>query len=229
MNDKSNNKVIALLPMKEHSQRVPNKNIRDFCGCPLYHRVLSSLLESRHIEEVVINTDSKFIADDVNKHFQRVKVINRPKHLCGDFVSMNDIIDYDILKVSGEHFLQTHSTNPLLSTETIDRAIEKYFDSLNELDSLFSVTRLQTRLYWKDGESINHNPKELLRTQDLEPVFEENSNFYIFSKSSFYNNGKKRIGKLPLMFEVDKLEAIDIDEESDFRIAEALFKILNSK
>ncbi len=211
--------------MKGHSERVPNKNLRNFCGSPLYHRVMESLLASRYVAEVAINTDSDVIAADARKHFDRVRIIERPEAIRGDFVSMNTIIDYDLSALSAEHFLQTHSTNPLLTTETVDRAIETYFKSLDRYDSLFSVTRLQTRLYWKDGSPVNHNPAELLRTQDLPPVFEENSNLYIFSRSSFNRAGQKRIGKTPLMFEMDRLEAVDIDEEADFRVAEALFSL----
>ena len=86
---------------------------------------------------------------------------------------------------------------------------------------------MQTRLYKADGQAYNHNPEELLRTQDLEPLFEENSNFYIFTKESFLNSGKKRIGIKPFMFEIDKIEAVDIDEPQDFVIAESLYKLLS--
>ncbi len=215
--------LIALLPMKGHSERVPNKNLRDFCGRPLYHRVMESLLGSRRVTEVAIDTDSEAIAADAVKHFDRVRVIERPEAIRGDFVSMNVIIAHDLSVLPGEHFLQTHSTNPLLTSATVDRAIETYFESQDRNDSLFSVTALRARLYWKDGSPVNHNPRELLRTQDLPPVFEENSNLYIFSRSSFVRAGQKRIGTKPLMFEMDRLEAVDIDEEADFRVAEALF------
>lgn len=216
-------KLIALLPMKDHSERVPNKNIRLF-GCkPLYHIIMQSLIESEYIEKIVINTDSEYIAEDAKRHFDRIQIISRPEEIRGDFVSMNEIIAYDLNRLDCEHFLQTHSTNPLLRSEIIDRAIETYFKGLEKFDSLFSVTRVQTRLYWSDGKPVNHNPQELLRTQDLPPVFEENSNFYIFSKTSFLNAGKNRIGLKPQMFEMDKLEAIDIDEPEDFELAEILY------
>jgi N-acylneuraminate cytidylyltransferase len=139
---------------------------------------------------------------------------------------MNEVINYDLKNSEGEHFMQTHSTNPLLQTKTINKAIETYFSNLNQCDSVFSVTKWQTRLYWKDTSPVNHNPEELLRTQDLPPVFEENSNFYIFSKETFFKD-KKRIGSKPMMAEVDKLEAIDIDNPEDFIIAELLHKMLN--
>ena len=213
----------ALLPMKGNSERVKNKNMKDFDGAPLYHAIIKSLLASKYIENVVINTDSDIISKNAKKVFRdKVVIINRPVSIQGDLVSMNDIINYDLQHLEGEHFLQTHSTNPLLRTETIDNAIEKYFDSLEEYDSIFGVTKVQTRFYDKNAQPVNHNPKELLRTQDLEPLFEENSNFYIFSKESFENSNKKRIGVKPQIFEVNKLEAVDIDEPEDFKLAELL-------
>ncbi len=220
-----NMQITALLPMKAHSERVPNKNMKAFHGAPLYHAAANALSASGYVNQVIINTDSDVIRKDATKYFQKIKIINRPQALLGDFVPMNDIIAYDISQSNAEHFLQTHSTNPLLSTGRINKAIETYFANLNQYDSLFSVTRLQTRLYWKDGSAINHNPAELLRTQDLPPVYEENSCFYIFSKNSFKAAGNKRIGLKPLMFELDKIEAVDIDEPADFIIAETLFKL----
>lgn len=216
-------KIKALLPMKGNSERVKNKNMRNFDGVPLYHAIMKSLLSSSYIEQVVINTDSEVIAKDAKENFgEKVIIIDRPIEIQGDYVSMNNIISYDLQQLDGEHFLQTHSTNPLLRVETLDKAIEKYFDGLENFDSVFGVTKVQTRFYDKNAKPINHNPEELLRTQDLEPYYEENSNFYIFSKESFRNANSKRIGMNPQIFEVNKLEAVDIDEPEDFRLAELL-------
>jgi len=218
-------KIKALVPMKGNSQRVPNKNMKSFDGKPLYHAIVKSLLDSKYIQNVIINTDSKTIVKDIQENFKnKVSIINRPTQIQGDFISMNDIIAYDLSQLEGEHFLQTHSTNPLLKTKTIDKAIEKYFETLNKFDSMFAVTKVQTRFYDKNAKAINHNPNELLRTQDLEPMYEENSNFYIFSKKSFKNSNNKRIGLKPQIFEINRLEAIDIDEIEDFILAELLYK-----
>ena len=216
-------KIAALLPMKGHSERVPNKNMRRFADRPLYHCIARVLENSAYIDKIIINTDSQKIASDARHHFRKVVIHNRPETICGDFVSMNAIIAYDLEHSDGEHFIQTHSTNPCLTQGSLDRAIEKYFEGLDQFDSLFSVTKLQTRLYWSAHEPINHDPHELLRTQDLSPVFEENSNLYIFSKASFRKAANQRIGLNARMMEVDKNEAIDIDEEADFRIAELLY------
>lgn len=223
-------KILGLLPMKGNSERVPNKNIKDFAGKPLYHRVMDALLGSKYINEVVVNTDNEIIKSDLIKNYRSsVVILDRPKDIIGDFISMNKIIEHDINQLSAKFYLQTHSTNPLLKSSSVNHAIEKMMElsEKNEYDSIFSVTKVQTRLYKGSGEPCNHNPEELLRTQDLEPLYEENSNFYIFTKESFEKSGGRRIGLKPFMFEIDKIEAIDIDEPQDFVIAEALYKIMS--
>lgn len=215
-------KVIALLPMKGNSERVPNKNLKDFNGIPLFHHILNTLNGNLNIDQIIINTDSEEIASSASK-FSKVKIHNRADDICGDFVSMNEIINYDIENSDGDIYIQTHSTNPLLKSETISNAISEF--KKTNIDSLFSVTKIQTRLYWEDGKPVNHNPEELIRTQDLPPLFEENSNIFIFTKESFKKAGNKRIGLNPKMFEIDRLEAIDIDEKEDFLIAEAIHKL----
>ena len=213
--------------MKGHSERVPNKNMRLFAGKPLYHRVASVLESSDLIDKIVVNTDSNLIAEDAQRYFAKVIIHERPASIQGDWVSMNTIIAHDIGKLGGDNFLQTHSTNPLLTRDTIEAAIDTYFSLGETFDSVFSVTPWQTRFYWESGLPVNHDPGELIRTQDLQPLFEENSNLYIFSKKSFREAGNRRIGLAPKMFVMNKLEAIDIDEEADFTLAETLYRMQN--
>ncbi len=218
-------KVIALLPMKGNSERIPNKNLKIFGGLPLYHTVLNKLLDSTLIDQIVINTDSSKIIDDINKCFKSsVKIRIRKESLRGDYVSMNKIIDDDINDLDSSIFMQTHSTNPLIKTETFDMAIKKmkHFISNNTYDSIFSVLKTQKRFYNKKAKAFNHDPRMLV-TQHLEPLFEENSCFYLFTKSSFRKT-KSRIGLNPFMYEMSKLESIDIDYPEDFILAENVFK-----
>ena len=211
--------------MKGNSTRIPKKNLKIFGKTPLYHAIVKALISSQYVKAIVIDTDCTEIAKDAKEHFgEKITIVNRPLSIQGDFVSMNEIIAHDLSQLEGEVFIQTHSTNPLLKSETIDSAIEKYFKSAHQFDSLFSVTKIQTRFYDKDVNPINHNLQELLRTQDLEPMYEENSNFYVFSKKSFEEASNKRIGLRPQMFIVDKLEAVDIDDPEDFKLAELLYK-----
>ena len=95
---------------------------------------------------------------------------------------MNEILIYDTSQVEADYYLQTHTTNPLLRPSTISRAIQSLLANTPEYDSLFSVTRLQIRLWDQLGRAINHNPAILLQTQDLPPVYEENSCMYIFTR-----------------------------------------------
>jgi CMP-N-acetylneuraminic acid synthetase len=218
-----------LLPMKGHSERVPDKNMKLFRGKPLYHSILNELLMSKYGGKIYVDTDSARISDDLHKFFPGVVIIERPVELCGDSVSMNKIINHDLSVINDNYFLQTHSTNPLLRIETIDKAIEFFFSNSEKFDSVFAVNKIQSRLYWEDGKPINHDPEYLIKTQSLPPVYEENSNLYIFSRESFIKAGNKRIGKNPFMFEIPPLEALDIDIQSDFDMALFLFDYIKNK
>lgn len=211
--------VIALLPMRHSSERVPGKNYRPLAGKPLYQHVLESLLACPEISQVVVDTDSPTILEGLEKGYPQVARLLRPEHLRDGLIPMNDILLHDTAQVPGDYYLQTHSTNPLLRAATISRAIQTFLDQRAEYDSLFSVTRLQTRLYDEAGNAVNHNPAELLRTQDLPPIYEENSCIYIFSRENLVRRNH-RLGERPLMFEIPREEAVDIDEEMDFKVAE---------
>lgn len=209
--------------MRHHSQRVPGKNYRPLAGKPLFHHIIETLLAVPEIDTVMVDTDSKPVMDGARRFYHTVKLIQRPEHLRADDVPMNDILLHDTAQVDAEFYLQTHSTNPLLKPETISRAIQLLFTNYPTYDSLFSVTRLQTRLYFQDGRAINHNPLELIQTQDLPPVYEENSCLYIFTRENLARK-HHRIGDKPLMFEIDAAEAWDIDEELDFEITDFLMR-----
>lgn len=213
--------IAALIPMRHHSQRVPGKNFRPLAGKPLFHHIIGTLLVCPEISQVVVDTDSQTIIDGLQQHFPIVHILERPEHLRGDAVSMNEILLYDTSQVEADYYLQTHTTNPLLRPSTISRAIQALLSNIPEYDSLFSVTRLQVRLWDQLGRAINHNPTILLQTQDLPPVFEENSCIYIFTRNSLLYR-LNRLGERPFMFEMDAAEAWDIDEELDFAITEFL-------
>ena len=216
-------KLVALVPMRHHSQRVPGKNYRPLAGKPLFHHIVETLLAVREIDQIVVDTDSEPVLDGLRRFFPTVKLINRPDHLRADDVSMNEILLHDTEQFPADFYLQTHSTNPLLKAETISKAIQAFHANYPKLNSLFSVTRWQTRLYDKDGNAINHNPKELIQTQDLPPVYEENSCIYIFNRANLAAQ-RHRISDHPLMFEIGAQEAWDIDEELDFEITDFLIR-----
>jgi CMP-N-acetylneuraminic acid synthetase len=212
--------------MRHFSRRVEGKNYRPLAGKPLYHYVVETLLAVPEITTVVIDTDSELIMSELSSEFPDVHVVVRPEHLRSEMLTMNEILLNTVSEVDADYYLQTHSTNPLLKTETVSRAIGHFLASLSTHDSLFSVTPLQTRLWSSEGRALNHDPDHLIRTQDLDPVMEENSCIYIFRREVLRAR-KNRIGAHPLIFAMDPAEAIDIDTELDWQIAEAAVRDLN--
>ena len=216
--------------MKANSVRIPNKNIRKLGNKILFIHILEKLKSLKIFDHVIINTDSKKIENIANKNFGSfIKVNNRPKYLQGDKVSMNKIIKYDIKDYDESFtFFQTHSTNPFLQKKTILNAINNFsiYKRKRKCDSLFSVNLIKSRLFDFNLKSINHDSQKLKRTQDLPNVYEENSNFYIFTKESFISNNFNRIGLNPKVFIVEnKFESLDLDELNDWNIAKKIIKL----
>lgn len=222
------NRVVALLPMKANSERVPGKNFKPLGDKPLFKWMLDTLLEVDLIDKVVINTDAKdILLKNGLYESERVLIRERKLELCGDFVSMNKILADDIEAIDAKLYLMTHTTNPMLSSTTIQSAIDLFYSQNNAYDSLFSVNKHQTRFYRENCSPVNHDPNVLMRTQDLEAWFEENSCLYLFTKESFAKTNA-RIGEKPCMFPTPKIESIDIDTYEDWKIAEALAKTMES-
>ncbi|QUS62296.1 acylneuraminate cytidylyltransferase family protein [Synechocystis sp. PCC 7338] len=214
--------------MKANSERVKGKNFKLLNGKPLFQWILDALLDLPEISKVVINTDARSIlAGHGLVDSERILIRDRRSEICGDLVSMNLIIADDIANVPADVYLMTHTTNPLLSSSTIQKALQFFLTARSNktADSLFTVNRFQTRFYREDGSAINHDPQNLIRTQDLEPWYEENSNLYIFNSESFFAT-QARIGKKPLMYETPSLESIDIDNAADWQLAEAVAQYL---
>ena len=216
-------RVAAIVPMRHSSERVPGKNYRDFAGRPLYQRIVQSLVESGVADEIVIDTDSELIQEQCRESLPEVKLLARPEHLRAGDTPMNEVLLDTVKRVDADYYLQTHSTNPLLRPDTIRDAVQTFLDRIPMYDSLFTVTRQQTRLWDGLVRPVNHNPAFLLRTQDLPPIYEENSCLYLFTEATLRSD-RNRIGARPLMWEIPEEEAQDIDEEIDFRVAELLFK-----
>jgi CMP-N-acetylneuraminic acid synthetase len=214
--------IVALLPMKANSERVKQKNFHEFHGKPLFRWILDTLLSIEKISMVIINTDARAIlAEKGLSGSGRVLIRDRKPEICGDMVSMNRVLADDVANVPADIYLMTHTTNPLLGAETIRKALASFLDALSNgtADSLFTVNKFQSRFYRGNGSPINHDPNNLVRTQDLEPWYEENSNLYLFTRNSFASTNA-RIGKKPLMFETPRLESIDIDDQTDWDFAE---------
>lgn len=214
-------KIVALLPMKANSVRVKGKNFRDFCGKPLFRWILDTLLQVEEIDQIIINTDARHIlAENGLADTDRITIRDRKPEICGDHVSMNLVLADDLANVPADLYLMTHTTNPLMSDDTIRKAIAAFqqAQAAGQADSLFTVDKVQTRFYRADCSPVNHDPNNLIPTQNLEPWFEENSNLYLFTADSFAKT-QARIGKQPMMYEGPYFESIDIDTPADWDFA----------
>ncbi len=221
--------VVALMPMRHNSSRVEGKNFKRFGdGRPLFFHMAEKLLKCRDIDKIVINTDSPVIKELCIKDFPEILVIDRPESLTSEYCPMNDILLHDVNTVQSKFYIQTHSTNPLLSVDSLNNSLKIFKKNFPIYDSLFSVTKKQTRYWDSMSRPINHNDKILMRTQDLPPIYEENSCIYIFERDLLIKN-RNRIGMRPFLYEIEALEAVDIDEEVDFYLAERIFEIQTKK
>lgn len=212
--------ITALLFIKAHSARVPDKNFRLLGKRPLFSRMVQTLRSVDQIDRIVVNSDAgnRLLAMGLSPD-KRLVLKQRAESLLGDAVSANQLIAHELTEENADLFLMTHVTSPFLTAATIQRAIAAF--ETGQGDSLFGVTRLQTRLYSADGTAINHSPAELIPTQDLAPIYEENSSIYVFTKAGF-EGSRSRIAKRPILFETPPQESLDIDTEADWSLAERL-------
>ncbi len=215
--------MIALVLMKEQSSRVLGKNHREMCGKPLFCYILTALQNCWLVEDILVNVDGYILEEKVKVWFPGLKVVQRPEEMKQEFdingrYIFADIIEWSMEQAGGNDFLHVHATSPHLTPETIDGAIQAYRKSNN--DSLMGVTA-HHKPFWSKSGPLNHSPAVMVRSQDIEPYYEDNSTIYIFSRDSFFENGG-RVGSNPLLYPVSKVEAIDIDTEEDWTIAEAV-------
>jgi len=211
--------MIIFIPIKEHSERVPKKNFRLLNDIPLY---LHQINKFRKDFTVYVDTDSDEIFSNLI-NLENVIVYKREPNLIGDDTSVNLLIENLISKYNiNDYICQIHVTSPFLEPDTIKNI------KINHHDSYVSADVIQSRI-WKDENigflPVNHNPKILEKTQDLEKYYVENSGFYMFHSETFlkYNN---RIGIRPQFIELPFPENVDIDNEKDWDLVTKLIKIL---
>ncbi|MCH5342810.1 MAG: acylneuraminate cytidylyltransferase family protein [Acetatifactor sp.] len=205
-------KVVALVPIKLNSQRLPHKNILPLGGQPLCWHICNSLVQVKEIDEVYVYCSDITVAKYLP---EKVLVKKRASHLDGDLVKGSEIYNSFINEIDADIYVLAHTTSPFVETKTIQKALEQVLSGA--YDSAFSAKRIQT-FAWYQGKPINYELTDVPRTQDIEPVWVETSGFFIFKKEIFtkYN---RRIGFQPYIQEVTDKEAIDIDEKQDYDLA----------
>lgn len=214
-------KVTAIVPIKGETEMVDG-NLRLFNNRPLYKTLLDKLENIFAIDEIIVDSDLPNIEAELTKLYSKVKFISRLKEFAKSDTDINEIIKYDISKSeNNEIFIQTHINKPLLKKETIAKALKKYVELEDSNDSLFAVNKYKSRFYDHKNQPINHQINHLVRTKELDPVFEENSCFYIFTKESFEKTNH-RIGATPFLYETSSIEALELNDGLSYKLAEIL-------
>lgn len=205
-------KVIALVPIKLNSQRLPHKNILPIAGHPLCWYICNSLNNVKGIDEVYVYCSDP----DVKKYIPReTKFLKRPKWLDDDTVKGFDIYKEFVKVVNADVYVLAHTTSPFIKSSSIQNALDHVLSMNN--DSAFSAERIQTFAWYKE-KPINYDLNDVPKTQDIEPIWVETSAFFIFKKEVFTVHNR-RIGFKPYIQEVSGIEAIDIDEKKDYDLA----------
>lgn len=216
-------KVVAVVPMKMNNRRLPGKNTRCFTnGKPLFTYILETLKQVSGIDEVFVYCSDSSVQELLPEGAQ---YMSRPTTLDLDTTSMNEVLQSFAGEVPADVYVMTHATAPFVEPSSIRKGVEAV--ASGRYDSAFAVKKVQD-FFWKDGRPLNYALDSIPRTQDLDPLFQETSGFYIYRREVMVESGR-RIGDNPLLVEVGEIEAIDIDEAVDFDIADAVFNHIVSK
>lgn len=216
-------KIVAIVPMKLNNRRLPQKNTKRFTnGKTLCSYILSTLLEIDKIDEVYVYCSNPEIKEFIPN---KVKFLQRSESLDKDTTSMTEVLTCFTKEVPADIYVMTHTTAPFISKESIQKGLESVVSG--KYDSSFAAKKLQDFL-WMEGKPFNYTLDNIPRTQDLQPIYEETSGFYIYTHDVM-TELHRRIGENPFIVEIGEIESIDIDEAEDFIIADAVYNHIFKK
>lgn len=218
--------INVFLPMRAGSERVPNKNTKNFSGVKggLCRIKLEQLINCTLIDLILVSTNDPEVVKITNSfNSKKIKVVIRQDELASSNTSTDDLIKYAPEVMPDGHILWTHVTSPFISSNIYSQAIKKYLENLSNFDSLMSVTKLQ-KFIWNDIEPVNYNRnlEKWPKTQTIKPLWEVNSGIFLAHKS-IYEVNNDRIGYTPYLFQLSDEIAFDIDWLPDYKIAEAIY------
>ena len=212
-------RVVAVVPLKERSQRFPGKNFVALNEKPLYESILNSLSLVNEIEEIYIYSSSKKFKVPFQNKTKKIFHKTRVEDLDGDDVSINEVLRHFLNETEAEIIVLAHATAPFISAETISVCINRVTNGLN--DSALAAIELHKFAVF-NGTALNFNRAEdLPPLQRIEPVIIEQGGLYVFRKSDFLVTNS-RVGVNPYFAYLNLFESIDIDTLEDFELAKAM-------
>ncbi|MCI8333341.1 MAG: acylneuraminate cytidylyltransferase family protein [Lachnospiraceae bacterium] len=205
-------KIVAFIPIKFNNQRLPGKNIKELGGKPLCKYVFETAKKVHGLDEIyVICSDEKIC----NYIPEGIKFKKRPLRLDGPLIKSKDILEWFTKEVNADIYVLMHVTQPFIKEETIQTAVEMVRDC--DYDSAFAAHIIK-EFAWYKNSPINYTFDNVVRTQELEPIYVEGE-LFIFKKEIFTKYGR-RIGFKPYIHPIDWKESICIDEQKDFEMAQ---------
>lgn len=218
-------KVVSFIPIKLNNQRLPGKNTMILNGRPMCDYLFETISNINTIDEKYVYCSDEAIKPYIAPYKEKGLCFQkRDSYLDGIQVKGLEIIDRFISDVDADIYVLTHVTQPFTKGVSIEKALEKVVSG--EYDSAFSAVMLQDYM-WMNGKPLNYDVKNIVRTQDLKPIYMETGAFFIFRKEVFTEMGQ-RIGNRPFIYEIDQFEAVDVDTAEDFEFAKAVAAYLGN-
>ncbi len=214
-------KSVAFVPIKFNSQRLKDKNFLPLGGKPLCWHIFNTLLQVKGFDQVYVYCSNPDVVQYVP---EGVAFLPRPASLDSDTTLGMDIYQAFASQVQAGVYALCHATSPFVSPASVQAGLDKVLAGGH--DSAFSVDMHKT-FAWYQGQPLNYSLDHIPRTQDLEPVYLENSAFFVFSREVLAM--KRRIGHRPFMVAVTQLESIDIDTQDDYDMANVIYNYLQHK
>ncbi|KYN85339.1 acylneuraminate cytidylyltransferase [Vibrio cidicii] len=219
--------LTVFLPCRKGSQRIPNKNVKDFAGVKggLLNIKLSQLIKVSKIDKIVVSSNDERVLEFANSFDEaRIVIDERPDNLGSSATTTDELINYVPSIINNGDILWTHVTSPFIDACDYSDAIDTFYNRKKEgFDSLMTVTKLQGFI-WGNNGPINYDRTALKwpMTQNIKPLFEVDSGIFIASVNNYRQFGD-RIGSNPYLLIQQKLKSIDIDWPEDFNLAEKLW------
>lgn len=207
--------IVAFATIKLNSERVPHKNTQPIGSKPLCYHILNTALQVPEIDDVIVYCSDEKVKDYIPKG---AKFLQREKWLDGNEIKAKDTYTAFINDVDADIYIAMCTTSPFTKVESLKNALNKVL--YEGYDSAFTAKRQQT-FAWYQGKTINYDPKDIPRTQNIEPIFVETSAFFIFKKELWTKYGR-RIGFNPYIQEVNEIESVDIDTMDDLEFAQII-------
>jgi len=213
-------KIVAIIPIKLNNERLKNKNLKKFCnGVPLCNYIFKTFLSIKEIDEVYVFCSN----EKIKKYIPiGIKYLKRDIKFDTSSGKMNDILFDFAKKVPADIYIMSHCTSPFIKAISIQKGLNELIKHNSKYDSAFSGKILQDFI-WKDNKPFNYKLNSIPRTQDLPQLIVETSGFYAYKRNVIINK-HRRIGDHPYIVNVDNVEAIDIDEQEDFDLANKIIR-----